>query len=559
MNIRFEPTGELRTRLARNYDHLESDRWHPGSDNSAGLGVFKPADYAWPGDNEGRTLLAWTLLERATGRRAAHAETLVARLDEFTNDDGYFGPLVDAASIDEQQLAGHGWLLRALCERWESTGDGRALDRLGRIAEALARATRGAYRDYPIRAADRIHGSGVVGEPSQILGRWKLSSDIGCVFIFLDGLAHAAWILDRPLLDEVVEEIISRFLEVRIVDIQAQTHATLTGVRALLRWHSRTGRRDLLVHAEEIFDTYLAEAMSENHENWNWFGRPTHTETCAVVDSFMVAVQLWQRTGRADRLAEAHRVYANGLGHTQRSTGGFGCDSVLGSGAEPMYIALEHEEAWWCCTMRGAEGLTAAQDLAVLEDGGTLTLPFFFSGRFRSAEGTREWTVTSEYPREGRVRLRLDRGVGGVTKVALYHPPWTMNAAVTHNGRHLEAAEHAGFLTVTAELAADDILEYSFEMPITWTKVGNIHSDATLVKLSRGPVLYGLVGGGHLNRLDGPEWDAARSVIHVGGQDFTPLDDMLARTEYSGYRRQVLFENPAGDAVVNREAGNRSD
>jgi hypothetical protein len=541
VTIWFEPAGELRTRLIRTYDHLESDRWRPESENSAGLGVFKPADYAWPGDNEGRTLLAWTLLERATGRRAAHAETLVTRLDEFTNGDGYFGPLVSAASIDEQQLSGQGWLLRALCERWESTGDGRSLDRLRRIAEALAGATRGAHRDYPIRAADRIHGSGVIGEPSQILGRWKVSSDIGCVFIFLDGLAHAASILDRPQLDEVVEEIISRFLEMRIVDIQAQTHATLTGVRALLRWHARTGRRELLGHAEEIFDTYLAEAMSENHENWNWFGRPTHTETCAVVDSFMVAVQLWQRTGRADRLADAHRIYINGLGHAQRGAGGFGCDSVLGSGADPTFIAIEHEEAWWCCTMRGAEGLTVARDLAVLEDGDSLTFPFFFSGRFRSAEGTREWTITSEYPREGRVRLRLDRGNGGVTRVAFYRPPWATDAAVTHNGRHLEAADDAGFLSVTAELAADDILEYSFEMPITWTKVGNVHSDATLVKLSRGPVLFGLAGGGHPDRLDDPEWDAARSVIRVGGRDFTPLDDMLTRTEYSGYRRQVLF------------------
>ena len=40
--------------------------------------------------------------------------------------------------------------------------------------------------------------------------------------------------------------MIARFLEVDLVNIQAQTHATLTGIRALLRYSEQTGSAQLL-------------------------------------------------------------------------------------------------------------------------------------------------------------------------------------------------------------------------------------------------------------------------------------------------------------------------
>ena len=59
-----------------------------------------------------------------------------------------------------------------------------------------------------------------------------------------------------------------------------------------------TGTKDLLPEVEKRFKLYVEEGSTENHMNYNWFGRPTHTEPCAFIDAFMVAVQLWQLTGQ---------------------------------------------------------------------------------------------------------------------------------------------------------------------------------------------------------------------------------------------------------------------
>ena len=35
------------------------------------------------------------------------------------NAQSYFGPVLDRRAINEQQLSGHGWFLRALCELFD--------------------------------------------------------------------------------------------------------------------------------------------------------------------------------------------------------------------------------------------------------------------------------------------------------------------------------------------------------------------------------------------------------------------------------------------------------
>ena len=59
------------------------------------------------------------------------------------NSQGYFGPLVDPKAVDEQQLAGHGWVLRGLCEYYEWKHDERALEMIDKIVRNLACPRRG--------------------------------------------------------------------------------------------------------------------------------------------------------------------------------------------------------------------------------------------------------------------------------------------------------------------------------------------------------------------------------------------------------------------------------
>ena len=348
----FQPSGTLRERMLLNFDRMDTARFAPVEKT----GCLREATYDWPGDMEGRALLAFVRLERAAGRASVHLASLRTAWPGRLNRQGYFGPLLDPQAIHEQQLSGHGWVLRALCELYDWKREPAVLEEIRVIVYNLALPTRGAHAEYPIDPARRAKGKGSYsGTRSQQIGRWVLSTDIGCDLIFMDGLMQAATLLKDPAADALCEEILARNLEIDLAGIQAQTHATLTGARGMLRWADYKKRPALIAEAEKRFQLYLREAMTENFENWNWFGRPTHTEPCAVVDSFVAAHELWRMTGKAEYLAWAHRIVWNGFFNEQTANGGFGCSTVCGANGSRL-VGISIPEAWWCCSMRAAEG-----------------------------------------------------------------------------------------------------------------------------------------------------------------------------------------------------------
>ena len=99
--------------------------------------------------------------------------------------------------------------------------------------------------------------------------------------------------------------MITRFFEMDVVAIKAQTHATLTGLRAVLRYYAITGDKELLKKVVERYQLYRDLAITENYENYNWFERPEWTEPCAIIDSYLLSVQLWQSHQNQDYVEDA--------------------------------------------------------------------------------------------------------------------------------------------------------------------------------------------------------------------------------------------------------------
>lgn len=546
----LDPAGWLGRRLERNFDRLESDQYAPAAADAERKGIFQSTDYSWPGDTEGRCLLAWVLLQRATGRRAEWLDQAVRRLDEFTNERGYFGPIAATEVHREQQLASHGWVLRALCELWLDTADQSVLARIRRIVEYLALPTAGAHRLYPIDPAQRTRDVGTFeGEEVAHLGQWIVSTDVGCDLIFLDGLAQAATVLADDIGKQaavIVEEIIERFAQMDLTALHAQTHATLTGCRALVRWYDHTNRVELLERAEQVFDLYRTVAMSETHGNWNWFGRPSHTEPCAIVDAFMIACQLWQRRGGPERLEQAHEILFNGLSHGQRRNGGFGCDSIVGADSlDPDALTVKTEEAWWCCTMRGAEGLSAAAEYAVSGEFGRLRIALPTSGTFtqtNSSGDTLVWRVDSTYPVEGSTCVRLLSAPGELAlEIDVFLPSSARNPFVTVEGAARAFRIDDGFIHTRVRLAPGDSVEFGYDLELRLVAPHNAASDPERRAVARGPLLYGAETDDTIGSLAELEWDAADGVVLAGSHRLTPIDDVLDRSLPPDYRRQVLF------------------
>ena len=341
----------LAERIALNMERLSGGKYLPGR-------IFNRDDWGWPGDTEGRVLLALVLEGQALGRKPPTMERLFRDVVAHFNAEGYMGP-IRTETVSEQQLMGNGWILRALCayarSTFEPVVDAKAL--ANRLAENLYLKALGRYKDYPIDPKARAAGEGsAVGSKSRTVGGWELSTDIGAAFAALDGLTDVYALTKNEKLKPLIEEIAARFAECDPVVLRAQTHSTLTTLRALLRYDAKR----FLPLVEKRFAQYREFGMTDRAENYNWFCRyDTWTEPCAIVDSLVVAETLWKETGNRDYHDLAARILTALVGH-QRDNGGFGLRKTFprGSGAP----VVDHTyEAHWCCTMRGGAGLAWAK------------------------------------------------------------------------------------------------------------------------------------------------------------------------------------------------------
>ena len=77
------------------------------------------------------------------------------------------GNVATDSVIDEQQLSGHSWLLRGLCEYYLWRKDPAVLAMIKNIVENLFLPTCGDYPSYPLRPVDRTSDGSVQRKPDR--------------------------------------------------------------------------------------------------------------------------------------------------------------------------------------------------------------------------------------------------------------------------------------------------------------------------------------------------------------------------------------------------------
>lgn len=351
---------EIEERIELNFHRIADDPYYQAKD------LFSPPDYTWYGDKEGRALLSFVSLHRATGRAIPCMETFLPALRERSGGKMALGPL-QSDLVREQQLSGHSWMLRGLCEHYEAFGDAESLDAVGALCESLYLPLQGRFSEYPL-CHEAGNEGGVMGCEEATRGGWVLSTDVGCAFMCLDGLSHAYRLLHDARILAVLDEAIGVFAAMDRVGRRMQTHCTLSAGRGLMRLYGETGKADYLVVAETVMDDYLHRGgMTDTYQNLNWWGRPdTWTEPCAIVDSLLLALEQHKATGKPAYRRLAARIWQNGLATAQRPNGGAGTDSVVAPGSPWNELRMQSYDAFFCCTMRLSEGLAYAKANAAL-------------------------------------------------------------------------------------------------------------------------------------------------------------------------------------------------
>ena len=332
--------------LKLNYNRLCSDIYQIDK-------VFQNGEYSWPGDWEGRALLAFCCSYESLGEQNSCMHEMINRLEQYTNSHLYFGKPYDGEIIDEQQLSGHSWYLRGLVKYAQNFKSAICEKAMKSVFENLYLPIADRYEGYPL---ERIKNGGVSGQVVEILNGWKLSSDIGCAYMCVDGLAHYYAYAKDERCKKFLDGIITVFCATDFVKHGFQTHTTLSCLRGILVLYGVTGDERYINIVKEKFDLYLKHGMTLTYENFNWFGREdSWTEPCAVVDSFILATRLYELTGKSEYLTLARRIWFNGLQFCQRDNGGAGPNTCVTESSPILKISMY--EAPFCCTMRYAEGL----------------------------------------------------------------------------------------------------------------------------------------------------------------------------------------------------------
>ena len=202
--------GDLRGRILKNFSRLHDPIYRAGQ-----AGLPPCCCIGWPGDWEGRAMLALIHGEEALHTKAAYLEELVDWIYSLMNDEGYRseeGDKLNPADINEQMHSAQNWLMRAFMAYYRLTGETKYLDDVKTILRKLYLPIKDHLPNYPRTAADRSQASdrAVIGHTAGQFREWRLSSDTGCIFMCFDGLGEAWQLIDEePLHTEIGELIVN--------------------------------------------------------------------------------------------------------------------------------------------------------------------------------------------------------------------------------------------------------------------------------------------------------------------------------------------------------------
>ena len=532
--------GELAMRANLNFARLEMERYWPET-------IFEMDQHAWPADWEGRTMLALTMHAQTTKREPAFLDAILEAIPGRLNEKGYFGPVYDDGVTHEQAMAGHSWMLRALVEyhNWKKESDPvqakKALTVLKSIVNGLYIPQAENYADYPIVEPARYE------DPRWILSHKQSktkthagTSDCGCAFIALDGATAAYELLKDEALKPLIENMIASYETLPREELHVQTHATLSGIRGILRWYRMTGERKFLDLAVKTFDLYKTKAWTDHYANYNWFGLPRWTEPCAVIDSFLISQELWEATEKEGYLRDAHHILYNAIAHAERATGAFGTDQCVGakikqrsevSDGTPweasddaiLFARALTYEVFWCCNMRGGDGLSRAAQYAFYTDGNTVTVPYFHACKMelKLEDGVLKLEEKANYPASGTVSFNVLENTAGKVMLKLFVPEaWTSGAdsKVLKNGTELATVYENGFVVVKAELHTGDELVLESEIKLfSFDSHECENNSKEHFSFRHGPLMLGVK-----SVLDNAEEDPSELTI-ARGADINPL------------------------------------
>jgi len=283
----------------------------------------------------------------------------------------------------------------------------------------------------------------------------------------------------------------------------------LAGVADL---YVETGDETLLPPLERLWaemvatKTYLTGGIGAHHKD-EAFGDPyelpnerSYCETCAAIASIMFSWRMLMITGEARYADLMERTLYNGF------LAGVSLDGQRYIYANPLQVRDGHigsgddgdyeRRPWFrcaCCPPNVMRTLASLDHYVLLGSPSRVTLHQYMSGRFAAqvADGEVALEVTTDYPWDGTVTVRVTNATSGSCELALRIPHWVEHPILSVNGNQIGSAPADGWWVVNREWRPGDEVVLRLPLEPRFT-VADPRLDVArgAVALEYGPLVY---------------------------------------------------------------------
>jgi DUF1680 family protein len=509
-------TFRMRGRV-RDYLTGVSDQWlkvAPFS-NPAMLEMFRDRDrqplremVPWAGEFAGKYLTSSVLVWRATGDESLRRciADFVARLVKLQAADGYLGPWPEDSHLtghapntgpkggETWDAWGHYHVMFGLLLWHEDSGDPAALKCARRIGDLMCAKFESArlvdtgnteMNLAPVHALCILYRR--TGEPRYLKLALKICDEFAAT---RDG---------RPLAGDYLNAALAGK---EFYQMPKPRWESLHPIMGLAELYWITGDDKYRRAFEHI---WWSIAKLDRHNNGGFSsgeqaqGNPYHQgaiETCCTIAWTALSVEMLKMTGESIVADELELSTLNSILGLHSPTGRWvtyntPMDGVRKASAHDIvFQAREGSPELNCCSVNGARGLGMVSDWALMTSGDDLMLnwygPSTMTAHIKSGNVI-TLSQETDYPRDGRIRLKVDPSKSARFALKLRIPHWSQSTSVGLNGKAIDGVKAGEYLALNRVWKRGDQLEIEFDFSLRYW--AGERECANKTSIYRGPIL----------------------------------------------------------------------
>jgi uncharacterized protein len=280
-------------------------------------------------------------------------------------------------------------------------------------------------------------------------------------------------------------------------------------------------------------------------------------ESCNTYNMLKLTRHLYSWSPRASYFDYYERAHLNHiLAHQNPKTGMFTYMMPLMSGTAREFSSPDND--FWCCVLSGIESHSKHGDSIYWQQGDTLFVNLFIPSKLNWGAQKTAFELSTKYPYEGHIELKLTQGSAKTFAVALRIPAWAKSSTLLVNGKPALATNANGYAVIRRKWRAGDVVTLDLPLDLRFEHAAG---DEKVVALMRGPLVMAADLGaadqpweGDAPALVGADLLAGFTAVSAGEAVYKSTGigrpgDMIFKPFYAQYeRRNAVYFNKYNDA-----------